>query len=98
VTILKIDVEGMESCVIEGAASLFYRYSVKYIMIEVWRNLAPCLSAEKMLAWFERLGYTLYPEHEIYRVQTHQPPSVAWREYLNSPGHGEFKDWMLVRG
>lgn len=42
VDVMKIDVEGYESCVIAGGKELLRRHGVPVLYLELWPSLSPC--------------------------------------------------------
>ena len=61
VDVMKIDVEGYESCVMAGARRLFADYGVTMIFLELWCNLTPCAnSSSEVFADLQALGYEIY--------------------------------------
>jgi FkbM family methyltransferase len=55
VDVMKIDVEGFESCVVEGATRLFARHGVCFVFLEFWLSLRPC--ARDVIDYLLGLGY-----------------------------------------
>jgi FkbM family methyltransferase len=59
VHVMKIDVEGFESCVIDGARQLFERHGVCFLFLEFWFTLRPC-GARSVVDYLFELGYEAY--------------------------------------
>jgi len=95
VDILKIDVEGFEKCVIEGALRLFYHKRVKYVIMEVWWNIPLCNSAVGMFEWLVIQGYTIYTESEWEQAIARVPPKIQWKDQPQN--RNGFSDWIMVR-
>jgi FkbM family methyltransferase len=58
VDVMKIDVEGFESCVVEGATQLFERHTVCFVFLEFWLSLRPC--ARDVIDYLLGLGFEAF--------------------------------------
>jgi FkbM family methyltransferase len=94
VDILKIDVEGMEKCVIEGALRLFFKKMVKCVMLELWTRLDHCNNAIDTLEWIENQGYIIYPDSEWESAIQQRPPIKSWRELIEK--NSQFIDLIII--
>lgn len=94
VDILKIDVEGMEKCVIEGALRLFFKRQVKCIMLELWTRLDHCGTAHNTLQWIENQGYAIYQDLEWEAALELRKPMKTWQELIEK--NGQYVDLIIV--
>jgi FkbM family methyltransferase len=61
VHVMKIDVEGFESCVFAGAQHLFSNFGVVMVFLELWSQLSPCsVNTMEFVGALNMLGYEFY--------------------------------------
>jgi FkbM family methyltransferase len=78
VHIMKIDVEGFESCVVAGAQQLFRNHGVAIVYIEFWSELSPCAeSTQEFIDDLLGMGYAFYDSFQQYRTKPRSAKTAA---------------------
>lgn len=67
VGVMKIDIEGFESCAVVGARHLFREHGVTMIFLEFWCDVAPChASARELFDELLSFGYSFFSTYQEF--------------------------------